>query len=276
MAGKLKLMCILAHPDDESLGAGGILAKYAAEGVETYWVTATRGESGWFGEPSDYPGPEAQGHIRERELKAAAKVLRLQEVSFLDYRDGELADADQAVVVGELVEHIRRVKPDVVVTFDPNGSYGHLDHIAVCQLATAAVVAAADADHDGAIERRSHRVSKLYYMVETTENIAAFEKVFGELVMNVIGEDRRTVAWQPWAITTRVDASAHWPTVLEAILNHRSQLPGYEILKSQPDEDQEFLWGHPAFYRAISLVNVGQEVENDLFDGIRSPAAVGR
>lgn len=67
MVNTLKLMCILAHPDDESLGNGGILAKYAAEGVETYLVTATRGERGWFGNESDYPGLEALGKRREAE-----------------------------------------------------------------------------------------------------------------------------------------------------------------------------------------------------------------
>src|SRR3989442_1357858 len=72
MTNKLKLMCVLAHPDDESLGNGGILAKYAAEGVETYLVTATRGERGWFGDESDYPGLEALGKIREAEPTAFA------------------------------------------------------------------------------------------------------------------------------------------------------------------------------------------------------------
>jgi LmbE family N-acetylglucosaminyl deacetylase len=67
----LKLLCILGHPDDESLGLGGILAKYGAEGVETHLVTATRGEQGWFGPPEENPGPEALGKIREQELHDA-------------------------------------------------------------------------------------------------------------------------------------------------------------------------------------------------------------
>ena len=61
MKERLRLMCVLAHPDDESLGMGGTLAKYAAEGIETYLVTATRGERGWFGDEKEYPGPEALG-----------------------------------------------------------------------------------------------------------------------------------------------------------------------------------------------------------------------
>ena len=68
MTNKLKLMCVLAHPDDESLGNGGILARYAAEGIETYLVTATRGERGWFGDESEYPGLEVLGKIREAEF----------------------------------------------------------------------------------------------------------------------------------------------------------------------------------------------------------------
>src|SRR5438045_9386543 len=93
MANKLKLMCVLAHPDDESLGNGGILARYAAEGIETYLVTATRGERGWFGDESTYPGVEALGKVREAELLAAAKVLSIRRVEFLDYIYGDMDHA---------------------------------------------------------------------------------------------------------------------------------------------------------------------------------------
>ena len=72
MSHELRLMCILAHPDDESLGTGGILARYAAEGVATFLVTATRGERGWQGNAAAYPGSHALGRMREAELRAAA------------------------------------------------------------------------------------------------------------------------------------------------------------------------------------------------------------
>src|SRR5262245_48764454 len=130
-ARSLRLMAVLAHPDDESLGFGGTLARYAAEGVETYLVTATRGEHGWFGDPAEYPGPEALGRIREAELQAAANVLKLCEIRFLDYIDGDLDKADPREAVAKIVGHLRRVRPDVVLTFDPNGAYGHPDHIAI-------------------------------------------------------------------------------------------------------------------------------------------------
>jgi len=84
MTKKLRLMCVLAHPDDESLGTGGVLAKYAAEGIETYLVTATRGERGWFGSQQEYPGLEALGKRREAEL-VDAELLAPHCVSKLYY-----------------------------------------------------------------------------------------------------------------------------------------------------------------------------------------------
>ena len=84
----LRLMCVLAHPDDESLGTGGTLAKYAAEGVETYLVTATRGERGRFGDGGERPGADVVGETREAELRAAAKELGVREVIVLGYPDG--------------------------------------------------------------------------------------------------------------------------------------------------------------------------------------------
>ncbi|MGH6636006.1 MAG: PIG-L deacetylase family protein [Gammaproteobacteria bacterium] len=137
MVEQLKLMCVLAHPDDESLGTGGTLAKYAAEGIETYLVTATRGERGWTGNEQDNPGLEALGKTREAELLAAARVLGLREVKFLDYVDGDLDQSDSLQIVARIVGHLRRVKPQVVITFGPDGVTGHPDHIAVSQFTTA-------------------------------------------------------------------------------------------------------------------------------------------
>src|SRR5947207_6450298 len=98
-ASELRLMCVLAHPDDESLGTGGTLAKYAGEGVATYLVTATRGERGRFGDSKESPGPEIVGRAREAELRAAAKELGIREVSLLDYEDGRLDQANPAEAI---------------------------------------------------------------------------------------------------------------------------------------------------------------------------------
>jgi len=264
----LRLMNILAHPDDESLGTGGILAKYAAEGVETYLLTATRGEHGWWGSDADYPGPEALGRTREAELRAAAKVLSLREVVLLDYMDGELDQADTAEVIAKIVAQIRRLKPDVVVTFDPNGVYGHPDHIAISQLATAASVAAADAAFTDS-GRPPHRVSKLYYRTFTSGELAAYQAAFGDLVMNVDGQERRGMGWPEWANTTRINTGEYWPQVWRAVACHRSQLPGYQKLKNLPAEHHHNLWGRQTFYRVFSLVNGSHAVEDDLFAGLR-------
>jgi LmbE family N-acetylglucosaminyl deacetylase len=268
MTNPRKLMLILAHPDDESLGNGGVIARYAAEGIETYLVTATRGESGWFGAEDENPGPDALGRIREKELRAAAKVLGLKEVSLLDYRDGELNQADPAEIIAKIVAHVRRVQPDVVVTFDQNGLYGHPDHIAICQFATAAVAAAADPHFDGARELPAHHVSKLYYMAWTEEDIAGYQAAFGDLVMQINGHERRSVAWQDWAITTKIDTSEHWRQVWDAISCHRTQLPGYQKLLDLPEEDHKKMWGGQVYYRAFSVVSGGAKVEDSLFDGL--------
>jgi len=269
MPDKLNLMCILAHPDDESLGLGGILASYAAAGVETTLITATRGEKGWTGPEEEYPGPEALGQLRAAELKAAAAVLGIRQVFFLDYIDGELDQADPAEVISRIVPQLRRIRPQVVVTFDPNGAYGHPDHIAISQSATAAIVAAAD----GTYRTESgppHTVSKLYYMVSTRASTTAYQSVMGELVMRVDGVDRREVAWEDWAITTRIDTRDYWPQVWQAISNHRSQIPAFDELGRLTDERQAELWGTQYFYRAFSLVNGGRQLENDLFAGLRT------
>lgn len=269
MRNQLKLMCVLAHPDDELLGTGGILAKYAAEGIETSLVSATRGERGWFGDEIEYPGLEALGKRREVELRAAARILGIRRVEFLDYLDGELDQARPAQVITKIVGQLRRVKPDVVVTFSPDGSYGHPDHIAICQFTSAAIVEAAFATSPYQRELAPHRVSKLYYMVETQPVGEAYQAVFGEVVMHVDGAERRGVAWPEWAITTRIDTHPYRQRVWEAILCHESQLAVYHQLEHASQDYQRALWDSETYYRAFSLVNGGREVEDDLFAGLR-------
>jgi len=268
----LRLLCILAHPDDESLGLGGILAKYGAEGVETHLVTATRGERGWFGAPEDNPGLGALGRIRERELRDAASVLGIREVILLDYVDGEVDKADQNELLLQLVEQIRRIRPDVVVTFDHNGVYGHPDHIAVTRAATAAIVAAADANFHRCTPYAPHTVSKLYYFAWTQEVRQAYEQAFGELRMQIDGVERQAVPWPHWTVSTWVDTSAHWKRVWKAIRCHRSQLPGYQKLLDLPNDYHQALWGRLTFHRVYTLVPAGDR-EDDLFDGVRDRGA---
>ena len=257
MTHSLKLMEIFAHPDDESLGTGGTLVKYGAEGIETYLVTATRGERGWWGSAADYPGPESLGHTREAELRAAAQVLGLREVVFLDYVDGELDAAPVQEVVARLTAHIRRIRPDVVVTFDPDGVYGHPDHIAISQFTTAAIVAAADP-----------AIAKLYHIAWLEPTWAAYQSAFKKLTSTVDGVERHVVPWPDWTITTKIDTRAHCDTVWRAISCHHSQMTAYVQLQHLSLEHQAAIWGEQSFYRVFSTVNGGRTRETDLFEGI--------
>jgi LmbE family N-acetylglucosaminyl deacetylase len=228
----LRLLCVFAHPDDESLGAGNILAKYASEGVETFVITATRGERGWAGEPADFPGETALGEIRTAELYAAARVLGVHELVFLDYIDGDLDLAAPEEAIAKIVDEIRRIRPHVVVTFPPDGNYGHPDHIAISQFTQAALVCAADSSYAGGSasgrDQRVHRVAKLYDMVDS-KALQDTLNGFGLDIGITVDETRRQlVTWPDWAITTWVDATEHWRTVWKAINCHSSQVAGMD------------------------------------------------
>jgi LmbE family N-acetylglucosaminyl deacetylase len=269
MAEQLRLMCVMAHPDDESLGTGGTLAKYAAEGIETYLVTATRGERGWQGEPRANPGEAALGATREAELRGAVQALGIRDLYFLDYIDGDLDQADPAEAIAKIVAHMRRVQPHVVLTFGPAGAYGHPDHIAICQLATAACVAAADASYADPGGYAPHAVSKLYYMTISRALADAYTAVFGDIIMQIDGVDRNVVIDDDWAITTRLDTSAYEDTVWKAVFCHTSQLPAYSRLEQVPEQYRKTIWSEETYYRAFSLVNGGRTIERDLFEGLR-------
>jgi LmbE family N-acetylglucosaminyl deacetylase len=263
-------MCVLAHPDDESLGTGGTLAQYAAEGVATYLVTATRGERGRFGDGRESPGLDIVGRTREAELLAAAGELGLSDVRLLDYPDGALHTVDPAAAIEKIAGHLRRVKPQVVITFGPEGGYGHSDHIAISQLTTAAIVCAADPSFGGqASIDEPHRVSKLYFIAWSAKKWAAYQAALRTLVFTVDGEARQAVPWLDWAITTVIDTSRVWPAVWRAVSCHKTQMSIYSQLAALPDDHQRALWGTQEFYRVFSTVNGGRAKESDLFEGLR-------
>lgn len=272
MTDSLRLLCVFAHPDDEAMGMGGTLAKYAAEGVETHLVCATRGERGWFGPEEQNPGLRAVGQLREKELENAVRELGMKGLSFLDYIDGEVDQASHMEVIGKIATHIRRVMPQVVVTFPPDGNYGHPDHVAVGQFTSAAIIAAADAKYQDSENFAPHRVSKLYYMVDSESFINLIAPFVGDLTFPVGDQVRGEVPWKDWMITTRIDmadaAACH--AAWRAIQCHQSQLPTLGLLaEMHEDAGVAVLAMQGTFYRAFSLVNGGREVEKDLFAGIR-------
>lgn len=266
---ELKLMGIFPHPDDESLGMGAAFAKCSGEGVQTTLLCATRGERGWPGPAETAPSPEALGRIREGELRCAAHQLGLHEVWFLDYVDGDVDQAPPLEIATRIAGHFRRIRPHVVVTFSPDGGYGHPDHIALAQFTAAALVCAADASFDDGFAQPAHRVSKFYHMVDSTALVQAARDAIGGLGMTIDGVERHHVGWEEWAITTRIDASDYFDTIWRAILCHRSQLPGYEGLLDLPRETLTRFFAQGTFVRIYSLVNGGRTLETDLFAGLR-------
>ncbi len=269
MSDPLRLMCVLAHPDDESLGMGGMLARYAAEGVATSVITATRGERGWDTSAPDYPGLAELGRIREAEERAACQVLGVQDVHFLGYIDGDLDQAPAPEVIDRIVAHLRRFRPQVVITFGPEGGYGHPDHMAISQFTTAACVAAADPAYRSAGDAPAHRVAKLYFMAEPVAAGQIYVQLFGDLVMTVDGVDRHPYFLPDWQISARLDCVDYWPRVWQAVQCHATQLPATSMLQQVSEATHRTLWGEQCYVRAYSLVNGGRRVETDLFEGLR-------
>jgi len=266
----LRLLAIFAHPDDESMGMGGTLAKYSAEGVETYLVCASRGEAGWFGPEDQNPGPERLGQLREKELRCAGEKLGLKEIQFLDYIDGQVDQADNTEAISRIVVSIRKVKPQVVVTFPPDGGYGHPDHIASAQFAAAAIVAAADSSFIDSNNQPAHRVLKYYYMVDSESFVNFITPVMGDISFQVGDQLRSEVAWKEWAVTTRIDVAEYVKTAWDAIKCHQSQLASLgPLAEMHEDAIAAVLSMQGTFYRVFSLVNGGRNVETDLFEGLR-------
>jgi N-acetyl-1-D-myo-inositol-2-amino-2-deoxy-alpha-D-glucopyranoside deacetylase len=144
-----------AHPDDETFGMGSTLAQYASFGIKVYYVCSTRGEMGTV-DPEYMKGYATIAELRTAEMKCASQVLGLADVFYLGYRDSGMSDSPdnkhpQALamasleeVAGRMVKIIRKIKPDVAITHDAGGSYGHPDHIATHKAAVMAFKAAGD------------------------------------------------------------------------------------------------------------------------------------
>jgi LmbE family N-acetylglucosaminyl deacetylase len=203
------------------------------------------------------------------ELRCAAENLGLHEVSFLDYLDGEVDQADPQEIIGRIVSHIRRIQPQVVVTFGPDGAYGHPDHVALSQFTNAAVVCAADRNFVDVDVQPSHRVLKFYYMVDSQEVVNVANEAFGGISMEIDGVTRSHVGWQDWQITTKLDNEKYMDKVQQAILCHKSQLPGFGSMAKWTLPQLSLIFGMGNYYRAFSLVNGGRAVETDLFEGIK-------
>jgi LmbE family N-acetylglucosaminyl deacetylase len=241
MIDKRSLLVILAHPDDESFPMGGTLAKYAAQGVSVTLVCATRGEAG-------IPGfsPLEAGKIRERELRAAAKTLGIHAVHFLNYLDGELTRANPETLVSQLMLIMRQVRPEVVVTFGPDGISGHLDHVAISRFTSQAF--------DSALQSGILPLtSRLYYLAPS------------EATLQGCGvTPSREIGGGPVAA---IDVADYLVTKVKAMQAHASQEPPYP---GEPEVEAARLACHEHFALAYPTVVPGNIT--DLFgDGASAP-----
>jgi N-acetyl-1-D-myo-inositol-2-amino-2-deoxy-alpha-D-glucopyranoside deacetylase len=283
----LTLMAVFAHPDDESFGSGGSLARYGADpDVRVVLICATRGEAGEISDP-ELATPERLGEVRERELRCACRELGVDALHFLDYRDsgmagtpenlepGALTMADFDQVVGKIVAHIRRERPDVVMTFDETGGYGHPDHIAIHHHTKAAFAAAAGpAPHAGQLVNglQPHQAQKLYFTAIPRRFFRNAVEKMKELGIE-IPERYRNRLDQPFglpdeACTTDVNVQDFWDAKQAAVQCHATQLNPDSIFAALPPEVMRELQTWECFQLAESFVGDDGD-SHDLFAGLR-------
>jgi LmbE family N-acetylglucosaminyl deacetylase len=242
------LLAVFAHPDDESLVAGGTLARYAAEGWRTALICATRGEWGPISDESlaDY---ENLGEVRERELRAACDVLGVTWLRFLDLEDGSLSALDseeEELTIAKIASAIRELRPRIIITFGPDGLYGHADHIVIGQLTTraCALVNVPHTSTQSLEPRTKSRAPELLYAT-------APRNLYPALIARLQEAGRDTHLWgippeqfgvPPEEITTVQDIKPFLNRKLTALRAHQTQLDSAHAFMNLTEEiASEFL-----------------------------------
>jgi len=239
----LRLMCVVAHPDDECFGFGGALALAADRGIETYVVCLTDGQAAT--NRGNAASGEALGAMRRDEFRRSCEVLGVAQYELMDYQDGRLEFVEFPVAAGRLVERIRRFRPDVVITFGGDGGQNsHADHMLASMLTTAAFHWAGQTKrYPDAGE--VYRAKRLYYLT------ADFHI-----------PDRPPAMTMPWTATLDIRSVRERKT--EAFRQHVSQAPLMEKTK-------DFFEKHGAeeFYTLVAAAEPQAARQGtDLFDGL--------
>jgi LmbE family N-acetylglucosaminyl deacetylase len=271
MHQELTLMAVHAHPDDEVMSTGGVFARYAGEGIRTVLVTCTNGEQG------DAPGgvkPGEPGHdeaavarLRLAELRDSAAHLGIGHVELLGYRDSgmvgwpanEHPEAFHNVPLEQsaarLADLMERYRPQVVVTYDENGGYGHPDHIQAHRVALAAAKATGIPD-------------KLYYGTMSQRQFRRMADLMRASGMDTSEFDASDDAGTPdELVTAAVDVSPYVVNKIKALKAHESQGDTMFLLR-MPDEVQQLVFETEFFVRHLSRV-MAPDHEDDLFAGLR-------
>jgi LmbE family N-acetylglucosaminyl deacetylase len=276
-----RLLAVLAHPDDESYGIGGTLARYAAEGVDVHVAIATDGAAGsidakWQGDRSRL------AEARAIELREASKILGVK-THMLGFRDsgyiGDLANehpdafinVDQDEAIGRVVKLIRELCPQVVVTHDQTGGYYHPDHIHTCEVTTAAFHAAGKAGRYPEIGPEPYQPERLYYYAFSNRWVK-----YMIFLMRLRGMDPSRagrnqdvdftrIGVNPGEITTTIDYRKFWDVKMEASAAHGSQGGGTSVSRLLPSWIQRQIFGKETFMRVYPPVPEGFH-ESDLFN----------
>jgi N-acetyl-1-D-myo-inositol-2-amino-2-deoxy-alpha-D-glucopyranoside deacetylase len=283
----LTLMAVFAHPDDESFGIGGTMARYGADpDVRVVLVCATRGEAGEISDPK-LATPDRLGEVREQELRCACGLMGVQTLHFLGYRDSgmagtpenqdarALAMAEPDEAVGRLVALVRSERPDVVVTHDTTGGYGHPDHIAVHRHTTAAFTAAGDPSrYPDQIEAglAPYRPKKLYYTAIPRRYfravVAKLEEMGTPVPERLLSRLNGPLGLPDEFCTTDIGVVDYWSTKRAAIQCHATQLKPDNFFALLPPDIMRELQAWECFQLVESAAGQ-EEGSHDLFAGLR-------
>lgn len=278
------LVFVHAHPDDEALGTGGTIARYAAEGVHVCVVTCTNGELGEIAEVPDLgPIEDIQarlGDVRRAELVEACRRLGHVDLRMLGFHDsgmeGTPENNDPKVFVNQeldapvakIVEILREIRPQILVTYNEIGLYGHPDHIRAHDAALKAVEDAADASYGTG---EPHQVEKVYFTAIPKSLLKAGRELWRELGAgdpdDFFGEEEiDRIATDDDVITTTIDVAAFVDRKFHALEAHRTQLGTTERFLAIPEEYRILAFGSESYVRVRPAD--GDAKETDLFAGV--------
>lgn len=287
MSDQLTLLSVHAHPDDEIFSTGGTLAKYAAEGIHTVLVTCTRGEEGEIVDPTmDVAAIQPRlAEVRTEELRCATAALGIETQVFLGYRDSGMAGtssnthpdsfnmASLEEATGRLVRLIRTHRPQVLTSYDPNGSYGHPDHIKAHQITMKAFDAAGD-PRAFPEAGPAWQPQKLYYngisrgQFERWRQMAEEAGIDSPWLSRLQRTDEPPRGLPADEITTFINIADYLPRKTAAFRCHRTQIrDDFFFFTVSEDFARRALYDE-CYIRVNSLVTASIP-EDDLFAGLR-------